>query len=138
MVDNTVQRSMMDNWASWRRRKKYAGGPKKPTCVIGDIQELGITTGPVHYSQHEVDPDEAAQFVDQFMIELNSTHHRIWAALMARHTKEYIDRTGAYRQGKGMPIRDIAMQMYGTSQETARKHLSRLCNEGYDLMRRHA
>lgn len=126
---------MMDNWASWRRRKMYSGGPKRPTCVIGDIQELGVPTGPTRYDQCEIDPDEEAQFVDRFMVEINTAHPRVWAALMARHTKEYMDRTGTYRRGKGMPIKDIAMQMYGTSKETARKMLARLCNEGYDLMR---
>ena len=127
----TIERAMLDNWAAWMRRNRYQFGPRRPKCSIGTAAELGIPPGPVHYSDEAVDPDEEAQIVDAFMAGLRESSHRIYAALMARHVREFVDTRGVRWANSSLPERKIARAIYGTAEEAALKMLKRDCIDGY-------
>lgn len=132
-----VERSMLDNWAAWIRRNRYQFGPRKPKCSIGETAELGVRTGPVVYNDEAIDPDEEAQVVDAFMTLTRESSYRVYAALMARHVREFVDTRGVRWTNSQLPERKMARAMYGTSEEAARKMFRRDCEEGYARLRRY-
>lgn len=130
----SVERAMLNNWAAWLKRNKYQGGPKKPRNSIGAVMELGIPTGPVHYNDEIVDPDEDAELVNQFMAGLYESSHRVYAALLARHVREFVDSRGIRWVNSQLPERKIARAIYDTSTEASVRMFRRDCDAGYEQL----
>lgn len=132
-----LERALLDVWARWVRRSRYAGAPTKPKCVLDEMIELGIRTGPVRYTDEDVDVDAEAERVDSFMAGLRQTDSRVHAALIARHLREFTDTKGRTWRDATLPERLKAQAMYGTDRHAALRMFRRDCDAGYQLLARY-
>lgn len=136
----SLERSMMDRWARWRRALGAYGAahlyyPRRN--VLHRMAELGVRTQPVSY-EPEPGGDDIEEQIESFMDSLRSSQDAedryIHLCLEARHRRTVGSLSVESLGPRGLTEREMARVILGVNDDAAVMRFRRLCERGYSQL----